>query len=165
MADDYEDFINKRNQGRSDEEILANDVWAEWGILMGFVSQFAIDHREVDGHPYEWSPEPRGGLLVLGYASALLSRPNPNPVIVPKSVLFTVYINRRPAGPGKVYAEDEPPIPRETWTLEPSVKRGEFLWEVHETGWKGSTKALADEIAKAVVNYYDAYKKKFPLAM
>jgi hypothetical protein len=44
-------------------------------------------------------------------------------------------------------------------------ERGEFLWTIRETGWKGSTAELAIEIAKALVAHYDEYRKRFPHAL
>jgi len=60
---------------------------------------------------------------------------------------------------------DESPVPARKWNLEGTVDGGEFIWTIHETGWRGSTTELASEIAKAVVAHYDGYKRAFPQAI
>jgi hypothetical protein len=97
---------------------------------------------------------------VLNYSSAMFLDPG---WTTPKK--FRVYIDRRPPGPGKMYVEDKSPVPSKRWNLEPRVERGEFCWTIRETGWTGTTKDLADEIAKAVVDHYDQYKAMFPQAV
>jgi hypothetical protein len=161
MPDSFDEFKKKRDQGKSDAESLAKYTGAEWDILKGFVSDFA--GKDVDGHIFEWFAQPYAEMLVLNYASAsLLSSRRSLMGIAPK---FTVHIDRRPPGPRQVRVEDRSPIPPKTWTLEPRVEHDEFHWTVLETGWKGSSLALADEVAKAVVAYYDEYKKKYPQAV
>lgn len=64
-----------------------------------------------------------------------------------------------------MYTEQKCSVPSKKWNLEPEVENGEFRWTIRETGWSGSTAALADEIAKAVVEHYDEYKRIFPQAV
>ena len=64
-----------------------------------------------------------------------------------------------------MYAQDNSPLPSKRWNLELELERGEFLWKIRETGWKGSTSELAIEIAKALVAHYDEYKGRFPEAV
>jgi hypothetical protein len=158
----FDDFAKARDQRQSDAENLAKSTAAEWVILKGFVSQFALDGKDIDGHKFQWFPEPNAERLVLNYSSAMLLTSGWS-IGVPHN--FRVRVDRRPPGPGQVYVLDEPPVPPKTWSLEPKVERGEFFWVVPEQGWKKSSAALASEIAKAVVEHYDEYKRKYPQAV
>jgi hypothetical protein len=158
----FDDFAKARQLRQRYAETLAENTAAEWVILKGFVSQFALDAKDIDGHRFQWFPEPNAERLVLNYSSATLLNSSWS-IGVPQT--FRVHIDRRPPGPGQVYVCDEPPVPPKTWSLEPTVERGEFFWVVLELGWKMSSAKLASEIAKAVVEHYDEYKKKHPQAV
>ena len=160
QVSDFDDFIDERNQKRGDAEKLASGKVTEWLRLKEFVADLARNGKRVDGHTFRWFADPSGELLVLNYSSATFLRPS---LTMPPK--FGIYIDRRPPGPGKMYVEDKSPVPSKRWNLEPEVERGEFLWTIRETGWKGSTAELAIEIAKAVVAHYDEYKRRFPQAV
>jgi hypothetical protein len=56
-----------------------------------------------------------------------------------------------------MYVEDKSPVLSKRRNLEPKVEQGDFCWTIRETGWTGTTKDLADEIAKAIADHYDQY--------
>ncbi len=156
----FDDFIDDRNQRKRDTEELASGAVIEWAHLKDLTGNLARIGKNIDGHRFQWFPEPNDELLVLNYSSATFL--GPSRTTPPK---FGVYIDRRPPGPGAMYVEDKSPVPSKRWNLEPQVEHGEFCWTIRETGWTGTTKDLADEIAKAIVAHYDQYKAIFPQAV
>ena len=156
----FDAFLAKRDQRQSDAEKLASGTSSEWTHLKKLVSNLATTGKIIDGHRFEWLPEPSAELLVLNYSSATFLGPGWK--TPPR---FRIYIDRRPAGPGKAYVEEKSPVPSVRWNLEPSVEDGEFYWTIRESGWTGTTNDLANGIAKAVVAHYDQYKAMFPRAI
>jgi hypothetical protein len=69
----FDDFARRRDEERQTRERLANEIRSEWEILKGFVSQFALDRRSIEGHTFAWVPDLSGRpLLVLNFVSAML---------------------------------------------------------------------------------------------
>ena len=156
----FDDFKNARDQKKQDDEMLSNGTEAEWVILKGFASQFALDGENIDDHKFQWLPEPHAEMLILNYASATFASSGWSMGVTQN---LRIIIGRRPPGLNQVYVSDA--LPSKTWSLEPKVEKGQFSWTVRETNWRGSSSALASEVAKAVVQYHDEYKKKYPLAV
>jgi len=156
----FDDFVDDRNQGKKDTEKLANGAGLEWAHLKNLAGNLARTGKNIDGHTFQWFPEPNAELLVLNYSSATFLSPNWT-----RPPRFVVRIDRRPPGPGKMYVEDKSPVPSKRWNLELKVERGEFRWTILGAGWTGTTEDLADEIAKAIVEHYDQYKAMFPQAV
>jgi hypothetical protein len=156
----FDDFKNARDQKKQDDEMLSKGTEAEWVILKGFASQFALDGENIDGHNFQWLPEPHAEMLILNHSSATFASSGWSIGVMQN---LRIIIGRRPPGVNQVYVSDA--LPSTTWSLEPKVEKGNFSWIVRETNWKGSSSALAAEVAKAVVQYHDEYKKKYPLAV
>ena len=136
---DFDNFIEERNQKQGDAEKLATSTVTEWLRLKDLVGDLARNGKHVDGHTFQWFADSSAELPVLKYSSATFLGPS---LTMPPKV--GIYIDRRPPGPGKMYVDDKSPVPSKRWNLELEVERGEFLWTIRETGWKGSTAELAN---------------------
>jgi hypothetical protein len=160
VVSDFDNFMDERTQKKSDAEKLASRTATEWIRMKEIVADFARSGKRADGHLFQWFADGGAELFVLNYSSATFLAPTLT--MRPK---FRICIDRKPPGPGKMYVEDKSPVPSTRWNLEVEVQRGEFLWTIRETGWRGSTEELAIQIAKALVTHYDEYKRRFPQAV
>jgi|GEM_PF-3767449 len=160
MSENFDEFARRREGTRRDNEQLRRKAKPEWERLKGLLSALASDGKGIDGHRFEWTTDLTGNpLLVLNNVSATISLGPEQDGIHHGKVRFT----RRPAGVGKAFP-DKSPVPDKTWSLEPMVENGEFLWFVFERAWKISSAELKEEIAKELARHHIEYQKAYGLA-
>jgi hypothetical protein len=159
MTESFDDFAQKRDEELQNRKRLAEETKPEWEILKSETAKFAQDGKGIDGHKFGWEPNPtaRGTLLVLSDVSAnLFDRGERDGVPQDCGVFFS----RKPAGPGRMYFDDSP-VATKTWSLEPKILAGRFVWFVSERKCHLSTAELADEIAKELAQYHIEYEKAY----
>ena len=160
MSDNFDEFARKREQTGRDSEQLRREAKPEWERLKSLMSELASDGKGIDGYRFEWTTDLTGNpMLVLNNVSATLSVAREQGKVPQGQVRFT----RRPAGVGEGYP-DESRVPARTWSLEPMVENGAFLWFVFERAWKISPAELKEEIAKELARYHIEYEKACGLA-
>jgi hypothetical protein len=97
-------------------------------------------------------------LLVLNdVAATLFDRGERNGVPQDCRVRF----DRRPAGFGKPWSDENSPVAAKTWSLEPMIENVEFLWFVSERAWRISSAELAEESAKELAKHHIAYEQAY----
>jgi hypothetical protein len=152
----FDDFARRRDEERQRRERLANEIRSEWEILKGFVSQFALDRRSIEGHTFAWVPDLSGRpLLVLNFVSAMLcggEREGAQPD-------YQIIFSRKPAGSGEAYPDDSP-VPPNTWQLTADIVNDGFVWCVNKDGGRSSAE-LADAIAERLARYHVEYEEAY----
>jgi hypothetical protein len=152
----FDDFARRRNEEQRKRERLANEIGSEWEILKGFVSQFALDRRSIEGYTFAWVPDLSGRpLLVLNFVSAMLF--GGERVGVPSD--FRIVFSRKPAGSSEAYPDDSP-VPPKTWQLTADIVNDNFVWRVNNDGGRSSTE-IADAIAEELARYHIAYEQAY----
>ena len=150
----FDDFARRRDE-RQKRERLANEIRSEWEILKGFVSQFALDPRSIEGHTFGWIPDLSGRpLLVLNFVSAMLCG-GERVGAQPDYQIFS----RKPAGSGEAYPDDSP-APPNTWQLTADIVNDSFVWCVNKDGGRSSAQ-LADAIAERLARYHVEYEEAY----
>ena len=156
VTGNFDDFKKKHEQEERDRETIAKETTAEWEILKGEVSKFAIDRKTCNGYPFSWFPEPGCAKLILNDVAAFLFDGRVKNG-VPEG--YRIRFDRRPPGAGRQFIDDNP-IPVETWSLEPIIEAGNFRWAVAGRG-KQSSAELAEETAKQLSKHHIAYESAF----
>jgi hypothetical protein len=152
----FDDFARRRDEERQRRERLANEIRSEWEILKGFVSQFALDRRSIEGHTFAWVPDLSGRpLLVLNFVSAMLCG-GERVVAQPD---YQIIFSRKPAGSGEAYPDDSP-VPPNTWQLMAEIVNDGFVWCVNKDGGRSSAE-LADAIAERLARYHVEYEEAY----
>ena len=152
----FDDFARRREEDRQKRERIANDIKSEWEILKGFVSQFALDNRSIDGHQFSWTTDLAGHpLLVLNFVSATLYRGER--VVAQQD--YRIVFSRKPAGSGEAYPDDSP-LPPNTWQLAADIVNDNFVWCVNKDGGRPSSE-LADSIAERLARYHIEYEQAY----
>jgi hypothetical protein len=156
MAQGFDDFARKHEDEKANSGRLKNETKAEWAIVQGMASQFAIDGKGIGNRQFEWKQTLTGRpMLVLGDVAAVFEDDGDAFRAPGKTrVRFT----RKPVGSGQARVDDSP-LDEETWDLEPLIRRGEFVWQEMEAVY--SAAQLADEIAKKLAQYHIDYKKAY----
>ena len=158
MTESFDDFARKHASDKDDRTRLRSETKAEWEILKGLVSQFAIDGKGIGNRQFTWQTSITGRpMLVLENVAALFLDDGER-AGVPQNT--RVRLTRRPAGHGQVYIDD-PPLEDITWGMEPGIKNGEFIWFVPEKTRHYSATEIAEEIAKELAQYHIAYENAF----
>ena len=154
MSEIFDDFARGHEQARMTRESLAKETDAEWEILKGEVSKFAIDCKTFNGYPFSWFPEPGAARLVLNDVAAFLLDGGVRDG-VPEG--YRVRFDRRPPRPGRQFTEDAR-VPATSWLLAPTIEDGEFRWSVSKQVGRKSSAELAEEIAKQLSRHHVAYE-------
>lgn len=158
MSQSFDDFARKHEADKGDRARLTKETPAEYEILKGFISQFAVDGKGFGSRTFHWTNTPTGRpMLVLGNVAAVLTGAS-NKGGVPQNA--GVRFTRKPAGSGQVYIDDQP-MEEKVWDLEPEIVEGEFVWFVFERAKRFSTADLAEEIAKRLAQCHIEYEKAF----
>lgn len=135
---------------------LANEIKSEWEILKGFVSQFALDNRSIDGYRFTWTTDLAGhSLLVLNFVSGMLYGGER----VGGQQDYRVVFSRKPAGSGEAYPDDSP-LPPNTWQLTADIVSDNFVWCVNKDRGRSSSE-LADAIAERLSRYHVEYEQAY----
>ena len=159
MSQSFDDLANNYGKTKENKARLEEEKGAEWSILLGFISQFALDNKGLDEQKFVFtkslSDQP---MLVLNSVAAVLESGG-NAGGVPQK--FRVRFGQKPAhSPGQVFVDDSP-LPADTWTLTPEIQNDEIVWLVSERDERYSSSALAVEVAKNLARYHIAYEKAF----
>ena len=158
VTEGFDDFARKHASDKENRVRLAKETKAEWEILKGLVSQFALDGKGIGSRNFEWVKTLSGRpMLVLGNVAAVLTDDGDKGG-VPQNI--QVRFTRKPAGSGQVYI-DNSPLDEKAWDLEPEVVKDEFVWFVLARAGRYSAAALAEEIAKKLAQYHIEYEKAF----
>jgi len=72
MAESFDSFASKHANDARNRERIRTEAKAEWDILKGFLSQFALDKRDFKGSPFQSALTLLGEeMLVLGSVAAI----------------------------------------------------------------------------------------------
>lgn len=149
----FDEFARRRQEEQRKRERVANEIRSEWEILKGFVSQFALDRRSIEGHTFAWVPDLSGRpLLVLNFVSAMLCGDER----VGAPLDYRIIFSRKPAGSGEAYPDDSP-VPAKTWQLTGDIVNDNFAWCVNNDGGRSSAD-IADAIAETLARYHIEYE-------
>jgi hypothetical protein len=72
-----------------------------------------------------------------------------------------VRFTRKPVASMQAYADDSSPLADRTWSLEPEIFKGDFVWFVFERAGRYSAANLAEEIAKKLAQYHIEYEQAY----
>src|SRR5579863_5557712 len=113
MSSSFDEFAEGYSRSQENRARLITDATSEWVVLKGFVSQFALDGREFSGRKFEWFPEPHSAFLALNHVAVVLSDRNVGTGAPP---VFRVRFDRRPLGPGRLWADERSPLDAFQWS-------------------------------------------------
>lgn len=158
MTQSFDDFAQQRANKKDDRARLVMEMKAEWEILKGLVSQFAIDGKRLGNQNFksERSMSGREMLVLANVAAIFLDDGDMAGVPQNTRIRFT----RRPAGSGQAYIDDCP-LADTTWTLQPVILGDEFVWTVIERAEPYTAAEIAEEIAKELGQYHIDYENAF----
>lgn len=152
----FDDFARRRDEERQKRGRLESEIRSEWEILKGFVSQFALDGRTIEGHTFAWVSDLSGRpLLVLNFVSAMLCGGERVGTPTDHQIMFS----RKPAGSGEAYPDDSP-VPPNTWQLTADIVNDNFVWCINKDGGRSSAE-LADAIAERLAQYHIEYEEAY----
>ncbi len=159
MAQSFDDFAQKHAADKDDRARLTAETKAEYEILKGFISQFAVDGKGLGNQNFNWRNTLTGRpMLVLGNVAAVLLTDGERGGI-PQNI--RVRFTRKPAGSMQAYADDSSPLADATWSLEPEIFKGNFVWFVFERAGRYTAANLAEEIAKKLAQYHVEYEHAY----
>jgi hypothetical protein len=159
VPQDFDDFAREHASDKENRTRLTKETKAEWEILKGLVSQFALDAKGIGNRRFEWVKTLTGRpMLVLSNVAAVLMDDGDEGGAPQKT---RVRFSRKPAGSGQAYVDDSP-VGEKTWDLEPEIVKDEFVWFVFERApGRYTAVTLAEEIAKKLAQYHIEYEKAF----
>jgi hypothetical protein len=161
MVSDFDEFARNeegKKEGKKQKGAkLARETKPEWAALKDFVSRFASNGKEFEGHKFQWAPyqSMRPHFLNLDNVAVVfqdVGQPNGMPQ------RYSVRFSLRPAGPHEQWSSFKAPDPQE-WCLEPVIEGDTFVWSVPQLGEVLSSEKLAGRIVIELCKYYTAFKK------
>jgi hypothetical protein len=151
----FDDFSRRHDDEQESRDRLIRDTKAEWEILKGLISRFAIDGQGFGGYKFETAEESGRRVLHLSsVAATLYDRSETNELPRHCTVVFC----RRWRSVNSVFPHPSP-LDDKVWSLEPELLYGEFVWFVPELKLRFSCGQLAEEVAKALAEYHLEYEK------
>lgn len=158
-ANRFDDFAQKHANELENKKRIAKETKSEWDFLKNLLSKFALDGRGIDSYKFKWVSDLSGHpSLVLNNVSAILfDRRGPDGVAQGYRVRFS----RKPAGLGRAYVDSESRVPEKSWSIEPDISNGKFVWFVYERGRRWATAEVAQEIATELAQYHIRYEKAY----
>ncbi|MGC2694948.1 MAG: toll/interleukin-1 receptor domain-containing protein, partial [Candidatus Angelobacter sp.] len=158
-ANRFDDFAQKHVNELENKKRVAKETESEWDFLKNLLSRFALDGRGIDSYKFEWVPD------LSGYPSLVLN--NVSAILFDRGGLdgvaqsYRVRFSRKPAGPGRAYVDGESRVPEKSWSIEPDISNGKFVWFVYERGRRWASAEVAQEIATELAQYHIRFEKAY----
>jgi hypothetical protein len=156
MFEGFDEFAEQNSQRLRDRNVIERETKPEWEMLKGLTESLALDGKGIEPHIFEWASDGAPRLILAHVAASFLYREGSG---VPQD--YRVRFDRRPAGPGKVYLEEESPLTPVVWSLKPVAVGEHVSWSIAELGDPLSSSELADQIAVQLAKFHLAYKTHY----
>jgi hypothetical protein len=157
MFEGFDEFAEQKSQELEDRKVLARETKPEWEMLKGLTESLALDGKGIEPHTFEWASDGAPRLILDHVAASFLHRERNG---VPQDC--RVRFDHSPAGPGKMYIEEESPLTPVVLDLKPVAVGEHVCWFIAELGDTPlSSSELADQIAVQLAKFHLAYKMHY----